>query len=49
MNTPAIRSALLAMAALAAAAVSANAQAQPDFSKVEIKTTKVGSNFYTLE
>ncbi len=49
MNTPAIRSALLALAALAVAAVSASAQAQPDFSKVEIKTTKVGSNFYTLE
>src|SRR5262249_27564111 len=25
------------------------APAQPDFSKVEIKTTKIGTNFYTLE
>ena len=30
-------------------AVSANAQAPIDFSKVEIKTTKVANNFYTLE
>jgi glyoxylase-like metal-dependent hydrolase (beta-lactamase superfamily II) len=30
-------------------AVSANAQAQQDFSKVEIKTTKITNNFYTLE
>jgi len=49
MRNPAIRSALLAPAALALLTVSANAQAQPDFSKVEIKTTKVASNFYTLE
>src|SRR6267378_4200998 len=27
----------------------APAAAPPDFSKVEIKTTKIGSNFYTLE
>ena len=49
MRTYAIRSALLILAAVALLAVYANAQAQPDFSKVEIKTTKVGSNFYTLE
>ena len=49
MKTSAIRSTLVALAALALAAVSANAQAQPDFSKVQIKTTQVGSNFYTLE
>jgi cyclase len=30
-------------------AVSASAQQAPDFSKVEIKTTKIGNNFYTLE
>jgi cyclase len=37
--------------ALALLAVSANArpQAQPDFSKTEIKTTKITDNFYTLE
>jgi len=36
--------------AAAALAVSVYAQApQPDFSKVEIKTTKVTNNFYTLE
>ena len=37
--------------ALACMAVSANArpQGQPDFSKTEIKTTKVTDNFYTLE
>jgi cyclase len=34
---------------LAALAISANAQGQPDFSKVQIKTTQVGGNFYTLE
>ncbi|HXA63891.1 MAG TPA: MBL fold metallo-hydrolase [Bryobacteraceae bacterium] len=49
MRFPTIRSARPALAALALWAVSANAQAPPDFSKVEIKTTKVGSNFYTLE
>ena len=48
MKFSTIRSAL-ALAALGLWAVSANAQAPPDFSKVEIKTTKVGSNFYTLE
>jgi glyoxylase-like metal-dependent hydrolase (beta-lactamase superfamily II) len=41
--------ALLAAFLLAAASPSVLAQAQQDFSKVEIKTTKVGSNFYTLE
>jgi cyclase len=35
--------------ALGAAARRAQAQAPPDFSKVEIKTTKLGTNFYTLE
>lgn len=37
--------------ALALLAVSANArpQAQPDFSKTEIKTTKITDSFYTLE
>jgi cyclase len=35
--------------AFALLAVLANAQGQPDFSKVQIKTTKVSANFYTLE
>jgi cyclase len=49
MRTSAVRSTLLALAAMVLCAASANAQAQPDFSKVEIKTTNVASNFYTLE
>jgi glyoxylase-like metal-dependent hydrolase (beta-lactamase superfamily II) len=47
MRTP-IRFSLLAVAALAAAAVLANAQT-PDFSKVQIKTNKISNNFYTLD
>src|SRR5438105_15700127 len=35
--------------AIAATAIAANAQNQPDFSKVEIKTSKIKDNFYTLE
>jgi cyclase len=42
----AIRTTFLA-AALAVVAVTANAQ--PDYTKVDIKTTKVSDNFYTLE
>jgi glyoxylase-like metal-dependent hydrolase (beta-lactamase superfamily II) len=49
MKITAARPALLIPAALAWLAAAASAQAPPDFSKVEIKTTKVGSNFYTLE
>jgi cyclase len=41
--------ALLAALLLTAASVPALGQGQQDFSKVEIKTTKVSSNFYTLE
>jgi cyclase len=44
-----IRSTLIVLAATAAMAATASAQGQPDFSKVEIKTTKIGANFYTLE
>jgi len=40
---------MLAAFALAAVSVHAQAQTPPDFSKVEIKTTKLGTNFYTLE
>ena len=43
------RRTLLAALLLAAASVPALAQGQQDFSAVQIKTTKVGSNFYTLE
>src|SRR3954452_2806325 len=41
--------ALLAAFLLAAASAPVMAQGQPDFSKVEIKTNKVSSNFYTLD
>ncbi len=49
MRTNEIRSWKLMLPMLAALAIPANAQGQPDFSKVEIKTTKVGNNLYTLE
>src|SRR5260221_7825652 len=39
----------LAIAAGTNSPASAQAGGQPDFSKVEIKTTKVANNFYTLE
>ena len=42
------RAMLVAFGVLALAAYS-QGQAQPDFSKVEIKTTQLGNNFYTLE
>ena len=41
--------AMLAAFALAAISTYAQAQTPPDFSRVEIKTTKLGDNFYTLE
>jgi cyclase len=37
------------LAAFVAADIAARGQAQTDYSKVEIKTTKVSGNFYTLE
>jgi len=37
------------LVAIAVTAVTAYAQNQPDFSKVEIKTTKITDKFYTLE
>lgn len=49
MRAPAVRFTLFVLVALALFTVCLNAQAPPDFSKVEIKTTKVGSNLYTLE
>jgi glyoxylase-like metal-dependent hydrolase (beta-lactamase superfamily II) len=49
MKTMSIRPWQLALLMLAASAVWVQGQGQPDFSKVEIKTTKISSNFYTLE
>lgn len=49
MNKQAIACGFAAAAAFAVATVAARGQAQQDFSKVEIKTTKVSGNFYTLE
>ncbi len=40
---------LLAACAVATLSVPAAAQTPTDYSKVEIKTTKIGGNFYTLE
>ena len=48
MRKTAFQILLVVLAALAVLAVSANAQA-PDFSKVQIKTNKISSNFYTLD
>src|ERR1700720_206828 len=42
------RTVLVVFPLLALASYS-RAQAQPDFSKVEIKTTKLANNFYTLD
>jgi cyclase len=44
-----IRHSNWALAMFAAAAVFAHAQGPTDYSKVEIKTTKLASNFYTLD
>jgi len=44
-----VRLSLAALATLAIAPLASYAQGQPDFSKVEIKTTKISGNFYTLE
>src|SRR6201981_3468436 len=41
--------AVLVVFALLAMATYSQAQGQPDFSKVEIKTTKLANNFYTLD
>lgn len=46
-HAAAVPAALLVVSLFAAA--TARAQGAPDFSKVEIKTTKVADNFYTLE
>jgi cyclase len=44
-----VRRAMLAAIAVVAVSAYARGQAQPDFSKVEIKTTKLSNNFYMLE
>ncbi len=49
MKTARIKISLVALAALFGMAALTYAQTPPDFSKVEIKTTKVADNFYTLE
>jgi cyclase len=49
MKTAGIKILLVVLAALFGMAALTSAQAPPDFSKVEIKTTKVADNFYTLE
>ncbi len=41
--------ALVVFALLATGSAYSRAQGQPDFSKVEIKTTKLANNFYTLD
>jgi len=48
MRTSTLRTFLIALAAMSALTAAAYAQGQ-DFSKVEIKTTKISGNFYTLE
>ena len=49
MNRSALVCACAAVASFALVSVAARGQAQTDYSKVEIKTTKVSGNFYTLE
>ncbi len=49
MKTSTRRSAFALVLALTGLGIRANAQGQPDFSKVQIKTTKITDNFYTLE
>src|SRR5580693_5707220 len=49
MKIRTIRYPLMLLVALLAMGVAVRAQNAPDFSKVEIKTTKLANNFYTLE
>jgi cyclase len=49
MKIAAMKISLVVFAALFGMAALTYAQAPPDFSKVEIKTTKIADNFYTLE
>jgi glyoxylase-like metal-dependent hydrolase (beta-lactamase superfamily II) len=49
MNIKSMRYSFALLSALVAAALPAVAQNAPDYSKVEIKTTRLADNFYTLE
>src|SRR5580700_103315 len=49
MKTSTRRSAIALLFALSGLCIHANAQGQPDYSKVQIKATKITDNFYTLE
>jgi cyclase len=49
MKITGIKTSLVVLAGLFGMAALTYAQAPPDFSKVEIKTTKITDNFYTLE
>ena len=49
MKIGTMRYSLILLAATLATGVAGRAQNAPDFSKVEIKTTKLANNFYTLE
>lgn len=49
MNHPVLACAMAGLGSFAFVAVTAQAQAQTDYSKVEIKTTRLAPNFYTLE
>ena len=49
MKIRTVRYPLMLLVALLAMGVAVTAQNAPDFSKVEIKTTKLANNFYTLE
>src|ERR1700687_2893562 len=49
MKNNAIKILFVVLAALSGTAALTYAQTPPDFSKVEIKTTKIADNFYTLE
>src|ERR1700686_1350764 len=49
MKIAAMKISLVVFAALFGMAALTYAQAPPDFSKVDIKTTQIADNFYTLE
>jgi hypothetical protein len=49
MKIRTIRYPFMLLVALLAMVAAVRAQNAPDFSKVEIKTTKLANNFYTLE
>src|ERR1700688_1126072 len=49
MKNKAIKILFVVLAAIFGTAALTYAQTPPDFSKVEIKTTKISDNFYTLE